>query len=76
VECWQAGYQWIFRGGTKAEHAQLVQLCRQLMGKSHGHVSSWWSGHVLNPKTDNFVLVPAVIVRDQNLAAMLKLMWC
>lgn len=46
------------------------------MGKSHGDVSSWWSGHVLNPKTDNFVLVPAVIVRDPNLTAMLRLMWC
>ena len=73
IQCWDVPDGTVFFCRYRKDQAQLVQMCRELLGKSHGEQSVWYIKHEIYPWARPGGKVVVIKVKDMSMSTQLKL---
>ena len=72
MKYWIENYNWIFAPSNRQEHMMLINLCKQVTGKSHGLTSVWYTSGQKCPG-EKPVSLKALVVKSRDLAIQIIL---
>jgi len=72
MKYWIANNNWIFAPASRQEHMLLINMCKQITGKSHGLTSVWYTSGYFCPD-DKQLTLKALVVKSRDLAIQIIL---
>lgn len=71
--CVQGHQGWLFCNDKSSQSREIIRMCRQMLGRSHGPESAW---HVGIHETQDNLRFKSILVKDPDLSLQLRLMFC